>query len=45
MTKYIVNGKVIFTTTTNTCSKPHDYLRDLLIDAQLAGQKVEIVQE
>ena len=38
--KYIING---VTYTCNT-KRPHDDLRDLLIDAQLNGWKVEIVK-
>ena len=39
--KYIING------VTYTCktAQPHGLLRDLLIDAQLNGHKVEIVRE
>jgi len=39
--KYIINGKE-FTCKT---AQPHGYLRDLLIEAQLNGQKVEVVKE
>ena len=39
--KYIINGKEF---TCNT-QQPHGYLRDLLIDAQLNGWKVEIVKD
>lgn len=38
--KYIING------TTYTCktTQPHGYLRDLLIEAQLNGWKVEKIE-
>lgn len=38
--KYIING------TTYTCktAQPHGYLRDLLIEAQLNGWKVEKIE-
>lgn len=38
--KYIING------TTYTCktAQPHGHLRDLLIDAQLNGWKVEKIE-
>ena len=40
MTKFIINGK------TYTCptAQPHGLLRELLIDAQLMGWKVEKVE-
>lgn len=38
--KYIINGRE-YTTTKN----PHGYLRDLLIEAMLNGEKIEIVKE
>ena len=41
MTKYFINGKLIATTKSDN---PHDILRELLIDAQLAGAKVEVVK-
>ena len=43
MKKYIINGKVIFTTTNH--SEPHGRLRDILIDAMLRGDTVEIEEE
>lgn len=39
--KYIINGREYTTTTKN----PHGYLRELLIEAMLNGEKVEIVKE
>ena len=39
--KYIINGTVY----TSKTAQPHGYLRDLLIEAQLNGQKVEVVNE
>ena len=38
--KYIINDKEFTCKTT----QPHGYLRDLLIEAQLNGWKVEIVR-
>lgn len=40
MKKYIINGATYIYTT----AQPHGLLRDLLIDAQLNGWKVEIVK-
>ena len=39
--KYIVNGKTYESTTNN----PHGALRDILINVQLDGHKVEIVKD
>lgn len=39
--KYIING----TTYTCTTTQPHGALREILINAQLNGAKIEIVKE
>lgn len=41
MKYYIING------TTYTCEteQPHGYLRDLLIEAALSGDKVEVIEK
>lgn len=39
--KYIING-VTYTCTT---TQPHGYLRDLLIEAQMANLKVEKIED
>lgn len=39
--KYIINGKEYITTTEN----PHGALREILINAQMHGAKIEIVKK
>ena len=43
MTKYFINGKLVYTDVTG--GEPYGFLREMLIDAEILGHKVEIVRE